>query len=184
MISSTRRSLFRDRGDDGGGSPFSLYILSFFDIVPARDGSALKRRHTSWIFAVERSRSSYGPLIPVGEARGAELFSRKLFQSSRHNGRAARISPFAISLRLMVDTHCGTRERRPRIAGCIPPSVVLTNVRPKIRLTGPAFTSPPLQRSLAPFLVSRSSRPHSISTPTSAAPDPLRAEQSPNPFAS
>lgn len=81
----------------------------------------------------------------------------------------AHISPFAISLRLMVDTHDGTRERRPRVAGCIP-SVVLTNVRPKIRLTGPgpAFTSPPLQRSPAPFLVNRSSRPHSISTPTSA----------------
>lgn len=82
----------------------------------------------------------------------------------------AHISPFAISLRLMVDTHGGTRERRPRVAGCIP-SVVLTNVRPKIRLTGPgpAFTSPPLQRSPAPFLVNRSSRPHSISTPTFAA---------------
>lgn len=69
------------------------------------------------------------------------------------------ISPFAISLRLMVDTHRVTRERRPRVAGCIP-SVVLTNVRPKIRLTGPgpAFTSPPLQQSPAPFLVSRRRR--------------------------
>lgn len=102
------------------------------------------------------------------DSRRWNSFSESCFKVHGTMG-AARISPFAISRRLMVDTHDGTRERRSRIARCVP-SVVLTNVRPKIRLTGPgpAFTSPLLQRSLAPFLVSRSSRPHSISTPTSA----------------
>jgi len=94
------------------------------------------------------------------------------------------ISPFAISLRLMVDTHHSTRERRPRVAGCIP-SVVLTNVRPKIRLTGPgpAFTSPPLQRSPAPFLVSRRSSRSAFNFNTYVRNLTQRAEQSPNPFA-
>lgn len=94
------------------------------------------------------------------------------------------ISPFAISLRLTVDTHRGTRERRPRVAGCIP-SVVLTNVRPKIRLTGPgpAFTSPPLQRSPAPFLVSRRSSRSAFNFNTYVRNLTQRAEQSPNPFA-
>ena len=74
----------------------------------------------------------------------------------------ARISPSAISLSLslllspMVDR---TREEGKGLVYVSSVHLVLTNVRPKIRLTGPgalvAFTSPPLQRFPTPFLTSR-----------------------------
>lgn len=117
--------------------------------------------------------------------RAWNSFPKSCFKVHGTMDTAHYISPFAISLRLMVDTHRGTtRERRPRVAGCIP-SVVLTNVRPKIRLTGPgpAFTSPPLQRSPAPFLVSRRSSRSAFNFNTYVRNLTQRAEQSPNPFA-
>lgn len=105
-----------------------------------------------------------------------KLFSQKLFQSSRYNGHGAYIPLCYFSPSDGRYTPVVYKGKRPRVAGCIP-SVVLTNVRPKIRLTGPgpAFTSPPLQRSPAPFLrVSRSSLVRIQFQHLHPQPDPAR----------
>jgi len=137
----------------------------------------LKRRHTPWIFAAEQSRPRCK--LRSSDSRRCPGAQRNSFPESCskvHGTIDTYISPFALSLRLMVDTHVGTRGKASaRIAGCTR-SVVLTNVRPKIRLTGPAFTSPPLQRS--PATLSREplfSSAFNFNTYVRAQSDPARA---------